>query len=91
VFEFKPLERNMSVLEKLIVENGGKVTLPIEVQDRYGMVENTAIRIIETQKGVLLIPLTDEPMNAELAAEINEWQSIGVESWDMFPYEEQKP
>lgn len=81
----------MSVLEKLIVENGGKVTLPIEVQDRYGMVENTAIRIIETQKGVLLIPLTDEPMNAELAAEINEWQSIGVESWDMFPYEEQKP
>lgn len=80
----------MSVLEKVIVEDGGKVTLPIKVQDRYGMAENTAIRIIETQKGILLIPLTDEPMNAELAAEIEDWQSLGEESWGMFPYEEQE-
>jgi hypothetical protein len=45
-------------------------------------------RIIETQKGVLLIPLTDEPMNDEPKAEIEEWQAVGMEGWDMFEYKE---
>jgi hypothetical protein len=35
-------------------------------------------RVIETKKGVLLIPLTDEPMDNELKAEIEEWQAAGT-------------
>ncbi len=78
----------MSTLEKLIIENGGKITLPSEVLDRYGLGDETVVRIIETQKGILLIPLTNEPMSEALASELQEWQAIGSESWEMFPYEE---
>ena len=78
----------MSVVEKLIIEDGGKITLPSAVLDRYGLAEETIVRIIETQKGILLIPLTNEPMSEALAAELKAWQAIGSESWEMFPYEE---
>jgi bifunctional DNA-binding transcriptional regulator/antitoxin component of YhaV-PrlF toxin-antitoxin module len=78
----------MSVVEKLIIEDGGKITLPSEVLDRYGLADETIVRIIETQKGILLIPLTDEPVSEALASELQEWQAIGNESWNLFPYEE---
>ncbi|HEX7174745.1 MAG TPA: AbrB/MazE/SpoVT family DNA-binding domain-containing protein [Pyrinomonadaceae bacterium] len=81
----------MSVIEKLIVEGGGRITLPSDVLDRYGLAEETIVRIIETQKGILLIPLTDEPMGEALASELREWQAIGNESWEMFPFEETEP
>jgi hypothetical protein len=32
--------------------------------------------------------LGDAPMSPELAEELAEWQSLGAESWEMFPYEE---
>ncbi|MBC7929675.1 MAG: AbrB/MazE/SpoVT family DNA-binding domain-containing protein [Rubrivivax sp.] len=78
----------MSVVEKLIIEDGGRITLPSNVLDRYGLADETIVRIIETQKGILLIPLTDEPMSEALASELREWQAVGSESWDMFPFEE---
>jgi bifunctional DNA-binding transcriptional regulator/antitoxin component of YhaV-PrlF toxin-antitoxin module len=78
----------MSVVEKLIIEDGGRITLPSGVLDRYGLAEETIVRIIETQKGILLIPLTDEPMSEALASELREWQAVGSESWEMFPFEE---
>lgn len=81
----------MSVLEKLTIEGGGKITLPDSVLDRYGLAEETAVRIIETQKGILLIPLTGEPMSEELASELMEWQALGGESWETFPFEEPEP
>ncbi len=67
----------MSIIEKLVIEGGGKITLPGDVLDRYGLAEETTIRIIETQKGILLIPLTDEPMSEALASELQEWQAAG--------------
>ncbi|MBC7910575.1 MAG: hypothetical protein H7Y30_08750 [Pyrinomonadaceae bacterium] len=70
----------MSTLEKLIIEDGGKITLPRKVLDRYGLGDETVVRIIETQKGILLIPLTDEPMSEALASELQEWQAIGSDS-----------
>ena len=78
------------MLETLTVEEGGKVALPDEVRIRYGFAPNTPVRIIETQSGVLLIPLTDEPMSGALKAEIEEWQALGAESMEMFPFEDEQ-
>jgi len=76
----------MATSENLIVEDGGKITLPETVRDRYGLAQDTPLRMIETHNGILLIPLTNEPMNAALQAELKEWQSLGTESLEMFPF-----
>lgn len=76
------------MLETLTVEDGGKVTLPDAVQARYGFEPQTPVRLIETQRGVLLIPLTAEPMDETLQAELAEWQALGAESLALFPFEE---
>ena len=74
--------------EVLTIEEYGKFTLPDEIVERYQFKRETQFRIIETQKGVLLIPLTDAPMNDELKSELEEWQSIGENTWEMFDFEE---
>ncbi len=78
----------MAMSENLIVEDGGKITLPNAVRDRYGLAQDMPIRMIETRNGILLVPLTHEPMSAELRAELEEWQSLGAASLEMFPYED---
>ena len=74
--------------EVLTIKENGKFTLPDEIVERYQFKRETQFRIIETQKGVLLIPLTDAPMNDELKSELKEWQSIGENAWEMFDFEE---
>jgi len=76
----------MATSENLTVEDGGKITLPETVRDRYRLAQDTPIRMIETQNGILLVPLTNEPMSAALRAELEEWQSLGNESLEMFPF-----
>lgn len=78
----------MSSTEVLTVKESGDLTLPAEIVERYHIEKEMQFRIIETQKGVLLIPLTDEPMSDELQAELEDWQAIGADAWDMFEYEE---
>lgn len=78
----------MATSENLIVEDGGKITLPEAVRVRYGLAQDTPLRIIETRTGILLVPLTSEPMKEELRAELEEWQSLGAESLEMFPCED---
>jgi len=78
----------MAASENLIVEDGGKITLPETVRDHYGLAQDTPLRVIETRNGILLIPLTNEPMSEELQAELVEWQSLGAEGLEMFPYED---
>ena len=34
--------------------------------------------------------LTELPMSAELAAELQQWQDLGLEMWAQFPYEEEE-
>ena len=77
----------MKAPQNAIIEDG-KVALPGDIRDRYGLADHTAIRIIETQNGLLLVPLTNEPMSEMLSAELEEWQSLGSEAWEMFPYDE---
>ena len=78
----------MSTSENLIVEDGGKITLPETVREHYGLAEDTPLRVIETRGGILLVPLTAEPMSEGLRAELEEWQTLGAESLELFPYEE---
>jgi bifunctional DNA-binding transcriptional regulator/antitoxin component of YhaV-PrlF toxin-antitoxin module len=80
----------MATSENLIIEDGGKITLPETVRNRYGLAQDTPLRIIETRNGILLIPLTDEPMSESLRAELEEWQSIGAGGLEMFPYEDEQ-
>ena len=74
--------------EVLTIEENGKLTLPNDIVERYQFKRESQFRIVETQKGVLLIPLTDEPMSDELKAELEEWQAIGADGWEMFEFEE---
>jgi bifunctional DNA-binding transcriptional regulator/antitoxin component of YhaV-PrlF toxin-antitoxin module len=78
------------MLEPLLIEAGGKVTIPEALRSRYGFEPNTPVRMIETQSGILLIPLTDAPMSDALKAELAEWQSLGADALEMFPFEEQE-
>ena len=75
----------MEASKKVFVDNDGAITLPEEVLKHYGLSENMCVRIVETRCGILLIPLTDEPMSETLLAELEEWQSLGAESIEIFP------
>jgi bifunctional DNA-binding transcriptional regulator/antitoxin component of YhaV-PrlF toxin-antitoxin module len=78
----------MSTSENLVVEDGGKITLPETVREHYGLAEDTPLRIIETRSGILLVPVTSEPMTEELRSELEDWQSLAAESLALFPYED---
>jgi bifunctional DNA-binding transcriptional regulator/antitoxin component of YhaV-PrlF toxin-antitoxin module len=78
----------MSTPETLIAEDGGKITLPESVRDHYGLAEDTPLRVVETRGGILLVPLTSEPMGEDLRSELDEWQALGSESLELLPYEE---
>jgi len=54
---------------------------------RYRLTNGARLKMIETRNGILLIPLTDEPMSESMRAEIDEWQALGTESFELFPYE----
>jgi bifunctional DNA-binding transcriptional regulator/antitoxin component of YhaV-PrlF toxin-antitoxin module len=73
--------------ENLTVEDG-KIAIPAAVRSRYGIIDHTPIRMIETRTGILLVPLTNEPMSKELVSELEDWQELGSQSLVMFPYEE---
>ena len=66
----------------------GEIVLPDEIRERYGFKPDGPIRMIETKTGVLIIPLTNEPMSESLVAELSEWQGAGESSWNLFAFEE---
>jgi len=72
--------------QNLIVEDG-RIIFPPEVVGRYGLEDNTPLRIIETRHGILLIPLTENSMSEALRHEIEDWQELGNETLAAFPYE----
>jgi bifunctional DNA-binding transcriptional regulator/antitoxin component of YhaV-PrlF toxin-antitoxin module len=69
----------------LLVDDDGKISLPDEVRARYGLSEKTPLRLIETRNGILLVPLTNEPMSEDLQRELEDWQSLGTANFEMFP------
>jgi bifunctional DNA-binding transcriptional regulator/antitoxin component of YhaV-PrlF toxin-antitoxin module len=75
-------------MSTLTIGTDGSIHLPDAIRDRYGLTPDRPFRIIETNGGILIVPLTDAPMDAELARELEEWQSLTRESWEQFPYED---
>lgn len=71
----------------LTLEKDGKIILPEQIRRRYGFNSETVIRIIETSEGVLLMPLENEKITDELKAELEDWQNLSQESWEIFTYE----
>jgi bifunctional DNA-binding transcriptional regulator/antitoxin component of YhaV-PrlF toxin-antitoxin module len=72
----------------LLVEESGKISLPEEVREHYGLTPDTPLRVVETRGGILLVPLTAEPMSEDLARELEEWQVLSATSFETFPYED---
>jgi hypothetical protein len=58
---------------------------------RHGIGDDTPIRVIETRNGILLVPLTNEPMSPALAQELAEWQSLAATSWELLDYQQDAP
>jgi bifunctional DNA-binding transcriptional regulator/antitoxin component of YhaV-PrlF toxin-antitoxin module len=75
-------------MASVTIKYGTELILPPDVRDRYGLTADTSVRIIETRSGILLIPLTEEPMSPQLAQELEEWQALGAEAWELIPYED---
>jgi bifunctional DNA-binding transcriptional regulator/antitoxin component of YhaV-PrlF toxin-antitoxin module len=76
-------------MEILIVGAAGEIELPDRLRERYGMAPATPVRLVETRGGILLVPLSKAPISAELAEELAQWQALGAETWEMFPFEEE--
>jgi bifunctional DNA-binding transcriptional regulator/antitoxin component of YhaV-PrlF toxin-antitoxin module len=76
-------------VEILTVGPGGEIELPEMVRERYGMAPATLIRVVETRGGILLVPLSNAPMNAELAEELAQWQALSAETWEQVPFDEE--
>jgi hypothetical protein len=75
-------------MDNLLMKPDGALPLPPALVQRYGLTPETPIRVIETQSGILLVPITNQPMSKELAEELAQWQQLSMECWDQFPYEE---
>lgn len=75
-------------MEIVTIGPAGQIELPDEVRDRYGLSASTPIRLVETRSGILLVLLGDGSMNPELAEELADWQTLGAESWDQFPFDD---
>ncbi len=73
----------------MTIERDGKLALPPDVQERSGLLPETSVRVIETRSGLLLVPLTDAPMSAELTEELEEWQGLSQSGWAQFSYEDE--
>ena len=69
----------------------GEIALPANLRKRHGITEDTPIRVIETRNGILLVPLTSEPMSPALAQELAEWQALAPRSWEMFDNQHDAP
>ena len=74
-------------MTSLMIGQSGEIALPASLRDHYGLKPNTPIRIIETRNGILLVPITDEPMSEELKQELAGWEGMSEDAWAMFPYE----
>ena len=73
------------------IDEAGLLQIPSELGQRQGLLPNTKVRFVETNCGVLVIPLDDEPMSSELVEELAAWQSVGATAWGRFPYEDTVP
>ena len=70
-----------------VIDSAGAVVLPAELRTRHHLDPATILRIVETRHGLLLVPMTHQPMPAEFQEELDAWQSLDAAGWDAFPFE----
>ncbi len=75
------------MMTSMVVGERGELTLPSEIQERYGLKPDSAVRIVETRGGILLIPLAGGA-SPELAQEIADWQMLGEATWQSLGIDE---
>jgi bifunctional DNA-binding transcriptional regulator/antitoxin component of YhaV-PrlF toxin-antitoxin module len=80
--------KETGIMSSLTVKTNLDVTLPLELCQRYGIAPETPLRVIATRSGILLVPLKSGPPEPELAEELEQWQNLAANSWDVFPYED---
>jgi bifunctional DNA-binding transcriptional regulator/antitoxin component of YhaV-PrlF toxin-antitoxin module len=75
-------------MANILVGADGNIAIPDDVREKYQLEPETALRLVETRNGILLVPLTDAPMSEELERELAEWQDLSLDTWQLFPYED---
>jgi AbrB family looped-hinge helix DNA binding protein len=46
------------------VTSKGQIVIPRKLRERYGIHTSTEIRWVERQEGILMVPLTEDPITA---------------------------
>ena len=72
----------------LVVGQSGEIRLPDEVRSRHGFTSGAMLRVVETKSGVFLARETGDLPAEQLAQEMEEWQTLSLDTWKLFPYEE---
>lgn len=70
------------------IDHTGSIALPADLRHRYGLDPSTAVRIVATDGGILLVPLNSVAIPVALQHELEVWQSFDTASWNKFPFEE---
>jgi bifunctional DNA-binding transcriptional regulator/antitoxin component of YhaV-PrlF toxin-antitoxin module len=65
----------------------GQIALPPEICRRYGLEPDAQVRLVEARGAILLVPLRDFTIEPALQQELADWQTAGMEAWDMFSYD----
>ena len=63
------------------MERLGVLIIPVDLCDKYGLREHTVIELVETERGILLVPPTLDSLEPELRRELEAWQSARDEAW----------
>ncbi len=78
-------------MAQTIIGKHGEITVPPELRARYQLCPDAPVRLVETRVGILIVPLTSATLSDDVLHELAEWQSIGLQSWEQFPYEDVGP
>jgi len=73
-------------MEQATIGKNGEILVPDELRERYHLEPNVSVRLVETRVGILIIPLAGAP-SEELLRELADWQELGLQAWEQFPYE----
>lgn len=77
-------------MEPITVGKNGEVVVPPDMRVRYHLEPDIPVRLVETRVGILIVPLAGK-LSEELLQELAEWQQVGMQNWEQFPYEDAEP
>ncbi len=67
---------NIAKMERL-----GILIIPVDLCEKYGFSEDTVIELVETERGILLVPPTLDTLEPEFRRELEDWQAVRDEAW----------